>query len=78
MLLEELLHMVESLGSIESFESENFRSLGLHREQSAGARGLAVDHDRAGAASAFSASDLQSRQTEMIPQEIAQQKTVGD
>lgn len=77
MLLEELLHGVQSLGSVQSFESENFRTLGLYRQQSTRARWLAIDHDGTGAASAFSASDLQCRQAEMVTQEITQQKTVG-
>jgi len=78
MLLEELLHVVQSLGRVQSFEGENFSSLRLYCQQSTRARWLAVDHDGAGAASTFSASDLQSRQAEMVAQEIAQQKTIGD
>ena len=77
MLLEELLHVVQSLGSVHPFEGDDLGSLGLHRQQSARSRRLSVYHDGAGAARTFSASDLQCRQAEIVAQEIAQQKTVG-
>jgi hypothetical protein len=77
LLLENLLHVIQSLGSIQPFEREDLRSIGLHRQQSAGARWLMIDHYCARAASAFSACDFQSREPEMIAQEIAQQETVS-
>jgi hypothetical protein len=72
-----LLHVVHSRGSVQSFKSENLGSIGLYRQQSTRARWLAVDHDGTGAASAFSTSDLQCCQAEVVSQEITQQKTVG-
>jgi len=60
-LLKELLHTIESLGSVYSFESENMGALGLHCEQSTTAGWLAVDHDGTRAASSLSAGNLQSR-----------------
>jgi hypothetical protein len=71
-LLEKLLHVIQSLGRVNSFESENLGSFGLYRQQSTRARRFSVDHDGTGAASPFTASDLQSRQSEMFTQEIAQ------
>jgi hypothetical protein len=77
LLLKNLLHVIEPFGSVYAFERENLGTVGLHRELNAGACGFSVHHDRAGAARAFSATELQSRETQVIAQEIAQQKTVG-
>ena len=47
--------------------------VGLHGERQAGARGDAVDLDRAGAADAVLAADMRAGRAQLMAQEIGQQ-----
>ena len=48
-------------------------TIDLHRQRQAGAREHAVDDDRAGAADAVLATDMSSRRTKLLAQEIGEQ-----
>jgi hypothetical protein len=76
MLLEQLLHLIESLGWVQPFERENLGAVGLYRQLSARARWLAIDYDGTSAACPLSTSNFQGREAEMFAQEIAQKKPV--
>ena len=78
LLLENLLHLIQSLWSVQSFERKDFRSVGLYRQQSAGTGGVPINQDRARSTCTFPAGNFESRQAQMIAQEIAQQETVDD
>ena len=49
-------------------------AVGLHGEHDAGAHRLAVEEHRAGAADAVLAADVRAGQTQLVPQEVAEQK----
>jgi hypothetical protein len=58
----------------EVFNGLDFVSIRLNRKHDAGARRLAVEQDRTGAAYPVLASHVRTRQTEILPDKVAEQK----
>ncbi len=57
----------------EALDGPHLAAVDLHGEREAGARGLAVDIDGAGAAHAVFAADMGAGRPDLMPQEIGQQ-----
>src|SRR5262245_19425417 len=61
----------------EALDRDQLRAVGLHREHQAGARGLAVDQDRARTTNAVLAADVRPREAEVLADEVDQQLARG-
>src|SRR5690349_20007729 len=75
MLAEGRLHRMELVAVGEALDRRNLRALGLYREQGAALDGVAVYEDDAGAALAGLAADVRPGETQVLAQELNQQRS---
>ena len=73
MLTERLLQRVQPAVAHQPLDGGDLGAVRLHGEHQAGARGLAVDEDGAGAADAVLAADVGAGQLEILAQEVHQE-----
>src|SRR5207244_4000494 len=73
MLAERLLQRMERAVGHQTLDRRELGAVGLHGQHQAGARGLAVDENRAGAADAVLAAHVGAGEPEVFAQEIHQQ-----
>jgi hypothetical protein len=76
--LKATLKGVKILHRAQSFDGGDFVAVGLHGKHQTGADWLSIEQDCARAANAVLAADVGSRQTEVVPDKVAQQKTGFD
>ena len=70
MLAKRLLERVELAVLHEALDRQDLRAVGLDGEHDAGARGLAIEQDRARAADPVLAADVRAREAEVLAQEV--------
>ncbi len=79
MVVHRLLQRMESTVLVgQALDGRNFMVVGLHGEHQAGAYGLAVEQDGAGAADAVLAADMGAGQRQIVTQKIAEQQARFD
>ncbi len=75
-LVESLLQRVQFGGRRgDALDREDLVAVRLHREHQAGARGIPVEQDGAGAAHAVLAAQMRTREAELVPHEIRERHT---